>query len=682
MRDAFVRALLEAMKEDKSIELVTGDLGFGVLNPIKEVFPDRITNAGISEQNMMSLSAGMALEGKNVVVYSIGNFPTLRCLEQIRNDCAYHNANVKIVCVGGGFVYGALGMSHQATEDIASLRAIPNVTVLTPCDKYESYSLTKTMLKEKGVFYLRLGRGGEELAHDGEINCEIGKAIKIKDGTNYTVFSSGGCFTEAKKAVEKMESLGLSTSLYTFPTVKPIDREVILECAKTSRVIVTVEEHNIVGGFGSAVAEVLAEDEIHLARLIRVGLNDTFASKVGNQEYLRKEYGIDSDSIVKKVLDAIGESEETLPKTHIFLSSPHMGGEELKYIYEAFDTNWVAPLGKNVNEFEKEMASYVGGGYCAALYGGTGAIHMALKAAGVKKDDIVFCSTLTFAATANPIKYEHAIPVFIDSDRETWNMSSKALEKAFEKYSPKAVVVANLYGQSADMDSIVEISHKHGAVVIEDAAESLGAEYKGRKSGTIGDYGIFSFNGNKIITTSGGGMLFSKDEEKIKKVRFWSTQAREQARHYEHKELGYNYRMSNIVAGIGRGQIFVLDKRVAKKGEIYNLYKEEFKDIPYIEMMPEYETSNHWLSCITLKEGSPVTPLDIMVALENNDIESRPIWKPMHMQPYYSDCDYFTAGDEDVSRSIFESGVCLPSDSKMTKEEQQRVISTIKTLFR
>ncbi len=375
----------------------------------------------------------------------------------------------------------------------------------------------------------------------------------------------------------------------------------------------------------------------------------------------------------------------------IYLASPHMGGLEEVFVKEAFDTNWIAPLGANVDGFEKELSEYVGSKTGAALASGTAAIHMALKAVGVKKGDKVFCSSLTFAASCNPIIYEGGIPVFIDSEPESHNMSPVALEKAFKAYEekremPKAVIVVNLYGQSADMDKIIEICKKYNVPIIEDAAESLGATYKGKHSGTFGEYGVYSFNGNKIITTSGGGMLVSNNEEGIAKVRFWSTQARDKVRHYEHTELGYNYRMSNIVAGIGRGQLRVLEDRIAKKKEIFETYKEAFKEIEDIEMMPvcEYGEPNYWLTTITLSENSKVKPLDIILALEKENIESRPIWKPMHIQPYYKEYDFYSHNDEDevsVSEDIFNRGVCLPSDTKMTKEEQERVIKIIRELF-
>jgi len=369
----------------------------------------------------------------------------------------------------------------------------------------------------------------------------------------------------------------------------------------------------------------------------------------------------------------------------IWLSSPHMSDEgyEMQYIKEAFDTNWIAPLGANVDGFEKELAAKIGIGHAAALSSGTAAIHMALKAVGVDAGDIVFCQSLTFSATANPIIYQNAIPVFIDSDYETWNMSPVALKQAFEKYEnigkkPKAVIVVHLYGLSADLDKIIEICREHDVPLIEDAAESLGTLYKGRYTGTFGDYGIFSFNGNKIITTSGGGMLVSNNKEGIEKVRFWATQSRDPARHYQHSELGFNYRMSNIVAGIGRGQLKVLNKRIEKKKYIFELYKKNLSKLDDIEFMPvnEWNKPNHWLTCILLK--GKLRPLDIIEALEAENIESRPIWKPMHMQPFFEKYDFIGQG---VSEKIFENGVCLPSDTKMTDDDLNRVCDVIKELW-
>ena len=375
---------------------------------------------------------------------------------------------------------------------------------------------------------------------------------------------------------------------------------------------------------------------------------------------------------------------------HIYLASPHMSeeGYEQQYVKEAFDTNWIAPLGKNVNEFEKELAAYVGAKDAAALSAGSAALHLALKAAGVKAGDIVFCQDLTFSATANPIAYEKAIPVFIDSDYETWNMSPEALERAFEKYPDvKAVMPVHLYGLPANMDRIMEICKKHGVPVIEDAAESLGSLYHGQATGTFGDYGIFSFNGNKIITTSGGGMLVcnlpeEQAKERIAKVRFWATQAREKARHYEHKEIGYNYRMSNIVAGIGRGQMKVLDQRIEQKRHIFAYYQEHLGDLEGLSFMPlhENERANCWLSVIQLAPDCKVRPLDMIVALEKEDIETRPVWKPMHMQPVFADCDYIDNGK--VGEGLFENGVCLPSDTKMTDEDLKRICTIIRGLWK
>lgn len=371
----------------------------------------------------------------------------------------------------------------------------------------------------------------------------------------------------------------------------------------------------------------------------------------------------------------------------IYLASPHIGNEEMKYIQQAFDTNWVAPLGPNVEGFENELKEYVNVKNATALSSGTSAIHLALKVLGVKEGDVVFCSSLTFSATVNPVIYEKAIPVFIDSDYKTWNMSPKALKNAFDdavknNKLPKAVIVVNLYGQSADYDEILKICNKYNVPVIEDAAESLGTTYKDRQTGTIGEIGIFSFNGNKIITTSGGGMMVSNNEEYTKKALFLATQAREPERHYEHKEIGYNYRMSNICAGIGRGQLKVLDERISKKKYVYESYKKAFEDIDDIQMMPIYESPNYWLSVMTIKEGSSIKAIDIMEKLEKENIESRPVWKPMHMQPVFKDYKFFSDLDEgSVSEDLFNRGVCLPSDTKMTDEDLNRVIDLVKCCF-
>jgi len=366
----------------------------------------------------------------------------------------------------------------------------------------------------------------------------------------------------------------------------------------------------------------------------------------------------------------------------IYLSSPHMSeeGYEMQYIQEAFSSNWIAPLGNNVTEFENEITSLIGVKAAAALNSGTAAIHMALKAADVGERDVVFCQTLTFSATANPIIYQKAIPVFIDSEYYTWNMDPNLLIEAFEKYQkkgikPKAVIVVHLYGIPADIEAIRAICEHYNTTLIEDAAESLGSLYKGKYTGTYGAYGVFSFNGNKIITTSGGGMLISNKVERIQKVKFWVTQSRDPAKHYEHSELGYNYRMSNIVAGIGRGQLKVLSQRIDKKKHIYDYYKNNFHELYEINMMPnnEWTNQNCWLSCITLK--GTITPADVMEALAKNEIECRPIWKPMHLQPYYKGYDYIGNG---VSDDIFHRGLCLPSDTKMTDKDLERIVNIIK----
>jgi dTDP-4-amino-4,6-dideoxygalactose transaminase len=359
-------------------------------------------------------------------------------------------------------------------------------------------------------------------------------------------------------------------------------------------------------------------------------------------------------------------------------------GYEMQYIQEAFTSNWIAPQGMNVNEFEKELAVLIHSKSAVALCTGTAAIHMALKAAGVGEGDIVFCSSLTFSATANPIIYQNAIPVFIDSDIETWNMSPSALEEAFVKYNrvgklPKAVIVVHIYGLSADLDQILELCRRYEVTLIEDAAESLGSLYRGKQTGTFGDYGVFSFNGNKIITTSGGGMLVSNLEERISKVKFWASQSKDPALHYQHSEIGFNYRMSNIVAGIGRGQLKVLNQRIRKKKYIYEFYARELSTLTDVSMMPikEWCEPNYWLSCIRL--CGEVDPQDVIQELDKENIESRPIWKPLQLQPFYADCDFIGNG---ISEEVFHHGVCLPSDTKMTDEDLLKVVETMKRLWR
>ena len=386
----------------------------------------------------------------------------------------------------------------------------------------------------------------------------------------------------------------------------------------------------------------------------------------------------------------------------IYLSSPTMHGEEQHYVKEAFDTNWVSTVGANINELEKAVSDFVGCEHAVALSAGTAALHLAVKLAGVKPGDKVFCTDMTFGATVNPVSYEKGEQVFIDSERDTWNMDPQALEKAFSLYPEgKVVIVANLYGVPAKLDQIRRICDRHGAVLIEDAAESLGATYHGRQTGTFGQYNAISFNGNKIITTSGGGMLLTDDKEAAERTRKWSTQSREPAPWYQHEELGYNYRMSNILAGIGRGQMLHLEEHIAQKKAIYMRYREGFKDLP-ITMNPYLENEmepNFWLSCILIekdamcsqirsdltaqyrKEPGKSCPTEILETLAKYNAEGRPIWKPMHMQPIFQTKPFVKAGDEDVGADIFHRGLCLPSDNKMTAEEQDQIIEIVKSCF-
>lgn len=390
---------------------------------------------------------------------------------------------------------------------------------------------------------------------------------------------------------------------------------------------------------------------------------------------------------------------EPFEKT-IHLATATMHEEELKYIHEAFDTNWVTTVGENLNQLEKGVKDLLNIKGAVATGSGTSALHLAVKLAGVKPGDIVFAQSLTFDATVNPAMYENAKLVFIDSEYDTWNMDPKALEKAFEKYPEcKVVVVVNLYGTPAKLDEIKEICDKHNAILIEDAAESLGAKHKGQLTGTFGHYNGLSFNGNKIITTSGGGMLISDDEIAIEHARKWATQAKDAAPWYQHTELGYNYRLSNVLAGIGRGQLLHLQEHIDAKKAIYERYKEGLKDLP-ITMNPHVNCSEpiYWLSCLIIDkdamckhirtemeyeythETGKTCPDEIRDVLKKFNVETRPIWKPMHMQPIYKDNDYICL-DTDISRDIFDRGICLPSDIKMTKEEQDIVIEMIKSCF-
>ena len=385
----------------------------------------------------------------------------------------------------------------------------------------------------------------------------------------------------------------------------------------------------------------------------------------------------------------------------LWLSSPTMHGEEQKFVQLAFDTNWVSTLGENIIKLEESICDYLGCGYAVGLSSGTSSLHLAVKLAGVKQGDVVFCSDLTFSATVNPVTYEGGVPVFIDSEYETWNMDPVALEKAFEKYpDTKVVMVANLYGTPSKLDEIKAICDRYGAILIEDAAESLGATYKGVQTGTFGKYNAISFNGNKIITCSTGGMLITNDKKAADKARKWSTQSREPAPWYQHEDVGYNYRMSNIIAGIGRGQMLHLNEHIDAKKRIYERYREGLKDLP-ITMNPYLDCSepNFWLSCLLIDRDAmseqsrtenaaqfipgdgKSCPTEIFEQLIRHNAEGRPIWKPMHMQPIFRDNDFIKADGTDVSADIFERGLCLPSDIKMTKEQQDIVIEIIKSCF-
>ncbi|MFZ7823923.1 DegT/DnrJ/EryC1/StrS family aminotransferase [Priestia sp. 40] len=376
-----------------------------------------------------------------------------------------------------------------------------------------------------------------------------------------------------------------------------------------------------------------------------------------------------------------------MTNSKIYLSPPHMSGDEKRYIDEAFETNWIAPLGPNVDAFEKELASYVGVSEAVAVSSGTAAIHLALSLLEVTKGDIVFCSTLTFVASANPIIYQGAEPVFIDSEPETWNMSPEALKKALQDAFiqgklPKAVIVVNLYGQSAKMDQILSLCNQYNVPVIEDAAESLGSTYKGKASGSFGKFGVYSFNGNKIITTSGGGMLVSNDIDELQKARFLATQARDSAPHYQHSQLGYNYRMSNILAGVGRAQLQVLEKRVETRRKIFERYYQELSGLSGIAFMPELSNTktNRWLTVLTVNEKEAGTSAaELVQAFTEQNIEARPVWKPLHTQPLFKGARYYHHdANKDVAQQLFKTGICLPSGSSMTEDEQNKVIECLK----
>jgi len=360
----------------------------------------------------------------------------------------------------------------------------------------------------------------------------------------------------------------------------------------------------------------------------------------------------------------------------IYLSPPHMNGEENVYIKDAINSNWVAPLGPHVDAFEKELASYVGVKFAAALSSGTAALHLALKTLGVNKGDYVFCSDLTFVASANAICYLGAIPIFIDSEEYSWNMCPKSLDLAFNKYLPKAVLVTDLYGQSANYSSIQNICDKYDVPIIEDAAESLGAEYNQKKCGSFGEMAIISFNGNKIITNSGGGMLLSNNNNYIDEAKKLSTQSREEAIHYEHAQIGYNYRMSNILAALGRAQFKSLDSYIEKRRWIFDYYCNHLKAIDGIQFMPNLNNgeSTHWLSVILLESSSHKKIETIIKNFSKNNIEIRPIWKPMHLQPVFDGFDFFHVKEKPLSKFLFKHGLCLPSGSNLSKTDLDRII--------
>ena len=374
----------------------------------------------------------------------------------------------------------------------------------------------------------------------------------------------------------------------------------------------------------------------------------------------------------------------TIKNNKIYLSPPHMSGEELRLIKDAIKSNWIAPLGPQVDKFEKEMSTYLGVKDAAALSSGTAALHLSLNILGVKKNDYVFCSDLTFVASANAISYLGAIPIFIDSEEKSWNMCPESLEEAFKNFLPKAVIVTDLYGQSADYYEILNICNRYNVPIIEDAAESLGASYGEKKCGSFGEMAIVSFNGNKIITTSGGGMLLSNNQEYIKKARKLASQAKEDYLHYEHIELGYNYRMSNVIAAIGIAQLKVLDKYVKLRRKIFNFYKESLIENQNINFMPEPEGSfsTRWLTVLQINQNSKFLANSLIDHLINKNIEARPVWKPMHLQPLYKNNIFVKIQDKSISKKLFENGLCLPSGSNLSAKDQIQVVEEIKSFFK
>lgn len=391
--------------------------------------------------------------------------------------------------------------------------------------------------------------------------------------------------------------------------------------------------------------------------------------------------------LVNKAGEVTAIWDRAMIDDQVLLSTPHMGDSERDFVEQAFATNWIAPLGPNVDAFERELADKEGIAHAAALSSGTAAIHLALILLGVGRGDRVFCSSLTFAASANPIVYQGAEPVFIDADPGNWGMCAKSLERALEASKrqgilPKAVIVVNLYGQSSDMDPIMGLCQQYGVPVIEDAAESLGATYKRKASGTFGLMGIYSFNGNKIITTSGGGMLVSDDGDLITKARFLATQARDPAAHYQHSVIGYNYRMSNILAGVGRGQLTVLDDRVKARRQVFDRYQTSLQSVEQLNWMPEpdWSYSTRWLSVCTVDSRTKSRD-DVIAALSDDLIEARPVWKPMHLQPVFASCPFYSIENEPVADRLFNDGICLPSGSNLQSEQIDRTVATLQKVF-
>ncbi len=470
--------------------------------------------------------------------------------------------------------------------------------------------------------------------------------------------------------------------------------DALLRLDQTARGILLVLRAN------GTLARTLTDGDLRRARLQQLGDDMTVATlpeqgalTVGEDAAAPAVLGLmDAHQIDHvPVVDDLGRPVDLVVRRElsqrIWLSSPHLGDEEAAFVDNAFQTNWIAPLGPHVDGFERELAAHVGIGHAAALSSGTAAIHLGLLLLGVKHGDTVFCSSLTFVGSGNPILYCGASPVFIDSEPETWNMSPVALERAFEwarreKRLPRCVVIVNLYGQSADIDALAPICERYGVPILEDAAESLGARYKGRSSGTFGRLAVYSFNGNKIITTSGGGMIVSDDPDLVARARKLATQAREPARHYEHVEVGFNYRMSNVLAGIGRGQLRVLEQRVTERRLVFERYADALHGFSELGWMPEpmgYR-STRWLTCLTIQGASGEVICDrILKSLERHSIEARPVWKPMHLQPLFSSAPYFPhQGGEDVSARLFKTGICLPSGSNLMPEQQQRVITALR----